>query len=585
MRIVLTYLFILCFSVSGFSQEKLGLDVSIPDNTGMVKRLKIKNSYANRAEIDKELQKIISQLRNESYLLATIDTLVCDSVSALDYTPDRKCKAILHTGAAYQWAELRKGNVDADILAETGYQEKFYTNTKFSPTQTSKMLDRILSWCDNNGYPFARVRFDSVQIKDSHISARLHLTKNRFIKLDSVVIEGSAAIKKNFLFHYLHVKEGDPYNEKHILQIPQRLKQLPFLKESKPQLARITDNYSKLFLFLDKKNASQFDGILGLQPQQNGRTVLTGDMRIRLYNNIFHAGELFDLNWRRLQFQTQDFKTALSYPYLFKTPVGTDYSLTIYKRDTTFLDVQNNVGLQYLFNGLNHIKVFYRQRNSSLLSTASLSGMSVLPDYADISTYAYGLGIFYENLDYRFNPRRGISINASGSAGNRQIKKNSKLDDALYNNIQLHSTQYQADGNISLYIPLFKFSTIKIGTQGGSILSPQLFKNELYRIGGFKTLRGFDEQSIFASSFAIGTLEYRFLFEQNSALIVFADGAWYENHYNGKYTTDTPYSVGAGVSFETKAGIFQMNYAIGSQFGNPFDFRTGKINFGVVNTF
>jgi hemolysin activation/secretion protein len=247
--------------------------------------------------------------------------------------------------------------------------------------------------------------------------------------------------------------------------------------------------------------------------------------------------------------------------------------------------VQNNVGLQYLFNGLNNIKVFYRQRNSNLLSTAALSGVSVLPNYADISTYAYGLGIFYEKLDYKFNPRRGISINASGSAGNRQIKKNNKLSDALYNNIQLRSTQYQAEGNISFYLPLRKFSTIKIATQGGSILSPQLFKNELYRIGGFRTLRGFDEQSIFASSYAIGTLEYRFLFEQNSALILFADGAWYENNSQGTYIHDTPYSIGAGVSFETKAGIFQMNYAIGSQFGNPFDLRTGKINFGVVNTF
>ena len=117
-------------------------------------------------------------------------------------------------------------------------------------------------------------------------------------------------------------------------------------------------------------------------------------------------------------------------------------------------------------------------------------------------------------------------------------------------------------------------------------MSPQLFKNELYRIGGFRTLRGFDEQSIFASSYAIGTFEYRFLFEQNSAFILFADGAWYENNsVSSKYVSDTPYSVGAGVSFETKAGIFQLNYAIGSQFGNPFDFRTGKINFGLVNTF
>lgn len=566
----------LVFLSTAWGQNKTSLTLQIPDNTSLVKKIKIRNSYPGKGEIEKELQSIVSQLRNEGYLLAMLDTLICDSV---------QCKAVLLTGAAYQWAHLKKGNVDAEILARTGFHEKLYANIKFSPAQVAKLMDRLLTWCDNNGYPFARVRLDSVEINGSSISAQLRLTKHRFIKLDSFIVEGNATIKKNFLYHYLHVKQGDPYDEHYIRQISQKIKQLPFLREAKPQLVKITDTYNKLFLYLDKKNASQFDGILGLQPQNNGKTVLTGDMRIRLHNNIFKAGELFDLNWRRLQFQTQDFKTAVSYPYLFNTPVGTDYALTIYKRDTTFIDVQNNLGLQYLYNGLNNIKVFYRQRNTNLLSTASLTGVSVLPDYADISTYAYGLGFFYENLNYRFNPRSGVSFNVSGSAGNRTIKKNSKLNESVYTNLQLKSEQYQGEGNFAFYIPLLKFSTIKIAGQGGSIMSPHLFKNELYRIGGFKTLRGFDEQSIFASSYAIGTLEYRFLFEQNSALILFADGAWYENNSNGKYITDTPYSIGAGVSFETKAGIFQMNYALGSQLGNPFDFKTGKINFGVVNTF
>ncbi len=569
-------LFLLLFSTFLKGQRKLTLELSIPDNPSLVKKVRIKNSYLTRFEIDKDLAAVIGQLRNEGYLLAAIDTTIFDSL---------KCKTTIHTGAAYQWAQLKKGNVDADVLARTGFHEKIYANTKFSPAQVGKLLEKMLTWCDNNGYPFARVRLDSVEINGSSITAQLHLTKNRLIRIDSIILEGNANIKKNFLYHYLHLRQGDPYDEHYIRQIPQRLRQIPFLKESKPQLVKITETYNKLYLFLDKKNASQFDGILGLQPQLNGKTVLTGDVRIRLHNNIFRAGELFDLNWKRLQYQTQDFKTLLNYPYLFKTPIGTDYAFTLYKRDTTFIDVQNNIGLQYLFNGLNNIKVFYRQRNTNLLSTASLAALTVLPDYADITTYAYGLGLFYENLNYKFNPRSGIAATLSGSAGNRDIKKNPKLNEAVYKNLQLKSTQYQGEAHVTTYIPLLKYSTIKIAGQGGSIMSPQLFRNELFRIGGFKTLRGFDEQSIFASSYAIGTLEYRFLFEQNSALIVFADGAWYENNSTGKYITDTPYSLGAGVSFETKAGIFQMNYAIGSQQGNSLDFRTGKINFGVVNTF
>ena len=564
-----------CLSLAG--QTKINFDLTVKDNPAFIKKIKYKNSYSTKAEIEKELNLIISQLRNEGYLLALLDTLICDSL---------ECKAVLQMGDKYKWAHLQKGNVDENILASTGFHERMYANIPFKPTQFSKVMEKTLDWCDNNGYPFARIRLDSVVIENSTINAQLHLTKNRFIKIDSFTVEGNSPIRKSFLYRYLHVKQGDIYDEHQIKQISQRIKQLPFIKEKQTPQVKIGDNYTKLLLFIDKKNASQFDGILGLQPQQNGKTVLTGDMRIRLYNNIFKAGELFDLNWKRLQFQTQDFKLGVSYPYLFGTPIGTDYSLSIYKRDTTFIDVLNNVGLQYLFNGLNNVKVFYKQRNSNLLSIAGLNNASVLPSYADITTYAYGLGFLFEKLNYKFNPRSGVSINLSSSAGNRDIHKNNKLNDELYKNVQLKSAQYQADAHIAVYLPLIKFSTVKIAAQGGSIMSPQLFKNEMYRIGGFKTLRGFDEQSIYASSYAIGTIEYRFLFEQNSAFILFADGAWYENNsVSTKYVTDTPYSVGAGVSFETKAGIFQLNYAIGSQFGNPFDFRTGKINFGLVNTF
>jgi hemolysin activation/secretion protein len=111
------------------------------------------------------------------------------------------------------------------------------------------------------------------------------------------------------------------------------------------------------------------------------------------------------------------------------------------------------------------------------------------------------------------------------------------------------------------------------------------FQNELLRIGGLKTLRGFDEESIFTTSYSIFTLEYRFLLEQNSYIYLFGDGAWYENNNVKEYVNDTPIGFGAGISFETKAGIFSINYALGKQFDNPIQLRSGKIHFGIVNYF
>ena len=566
-------------SLSIRAQHKIALKVDVSDNHSIIKNLKIKPFYQSKKEVEEELNKIVSSLRSEGYLLADIDSANFDSLF---------CLASLHSGAKYKWAHLSKGNADDNLMAATGFHERMYSNIVFTPKEVSSLMEKILTYCDNNGYPFARVKLDSVVIEDNAISARLKVTKHRLIKIDSFLVIGTANIKKRYLYRYLHIKEGDLYDEHQIRQIEQRIRQLPFVKQTKQQLVKITDKDTKLILFLDKKSASQFDGIIGLQPQINGKTVLTGNVNIKLYNSIFRRGELFNLNWQRLQFQTQDFKSNVVYPYLFNTPLGIDYSLSIYKRDTTYIDIQNNIGVQYLFSGLNYFKVFFKQRNTNLLSTAGYTGLTTLPDYADISTGAYGVSFFYEKLNYKFNPRSGVSVNVSGSAGNRTIRKNSKLDDELYSNVRLISTQYQVDANLACYIPLFKYSTIKMAFQGGSLNSPQLFTNELYRIGGFKSIRGIDEQSIYASSFGIGSIEYRFLFEQNSAFLLFADGGWYENmSYNNPNAKkqDTPYSVGAGVMFQSKAGVFQLNYAIGHQYNNDFSFRSGKINFGIINTF
>jgi outer membrane protein assembly factor BamA len=126
---------------------------------------------------------------------------------------------------------------------------------------------------------------------------------------------------------------------------------------------------------------------------------------------------------------------------------------------------------------------------------------------------------------------------------------------------------------------------VKLSTQFGRVFGNTIYKNELFRIGGLRTLRGFDEESIYASTYLIPTIEYRFIFEKNSNLFVFAEGAYYENHSVKSKYDDKPMSVGAGINFETKAGIFNLSYAIGKQQGAGFDLRIGKIHAGLTALF
>jgi len=558
------------------SQFTLKLENS--DTVKVFKYIKYKEKSRAKKELVQAVNQVLNDLRFQGYLLADVDAVKGDSLHKIYY---------LRIGKKFKWAHLKKGNADMDVLSRIGYSEKLYTNKTFNYSQTARLIEKTLAYYENNGYPFAALKLDSLTADENSLSAVLNITKNKFIKIDSILVKGDAKINKTFLYRYLNIKPNMAYDEAAFRAISKKLKQLSFLNETQPQRITLTEKQNKLYLFLNKKNASQFDGIIGILPDsKTGKTIFTGDVKIKLVNNIFRAGETFDLNWRRLQTQTQDFNGRVIYPYLLGTPIGIDYALKIYKRDTSFIDVNNNIGLQYYFSGLNNLKVFYKQRNANILSTAGLSAITVLPDYADITTQSYGLGIGFEKLDYRFNPHKGIAVNINAQTGNKVIKKNSKINDAVYNNLQLRSTQYQSDGDVHLYLQIRGNNVMHVGVKYGTVFgSAPVFKNELYRIGGLKTLRGFDEESIFASSFVIPTLEYRFLFGQNSNILLFAEGAWYENNSTSTYFKDMPYSVGAGINFDTKAGIFSLNYALGSQKGNSIDLRSGKIHFGLTALF
>jgi len=138
---------------------------------------------------------------------------------------------------------------------------------------------------------------------------------------------------------------------------------------------------------------------------------------------------------------------------------------------------------------------------------------------------------------------------------------------------------------VDQFIQLGKNATIRSGLQAGWINGKKLFLNELFQLGGIKTLRGFDEESFYASEYAIATVEYRYLIGGTSYLFSFLDAAHIgrksiQGNLQGKYA-----GVGVGLALETKSGLFSLAYAAGKNKDLPFNFRESKIHFGFVSLF
>lgn len=565
--------------VNGFSQYTL----KIKPASGSVEEAKIlsninyKTDFADSLSRDKEANLFLLKLYNTGLLAASVDSV---------YHLNKAIEVYITTGKTYQWAVLEKGNTDEALLNNSGFSEKSFIGRPFTIKRFTQLQQKILEECENNGYPFASLKLDSIEIKGNTIAAKINLQKGDLVKIDSVIIKGTARIKPIYVLNYLQIEKGNVYNENNISAISRRLKELPMVNEIKPFGVEFYENRARVILYLENKRASQIDGIIGVLPDagNEGKVVVTGDARLRLFSS-FGRGELIDFNWKQPVPKTQDLKIKFNYPFLFSTPLALDVALNIYKKDSTFTDVAQTLGFQYLLPGNNSFRVFVTNKNSSLISNSTLKFLNVLPEYADVQTLTYGAGVKFEKLDYRLNPRRGFSVDISGGVGKKTIKRNSNLKEELYDGIEINTSQYNTEFAADYFIPVGKRMVINIGSKGAYFYAPQIFTNELFRFGGLKTLRGFDEESIFASEFYMGKFEYRYILEQNSFLFAFFNQAYYANQSRAQNLYDTPMGFGAGITFETKLGIFSLNYALGKQFSNPVLFRSAKVHFGIVNYF
>ncbi|HAO03503.1 MAG TPA: hypothetical protein DCQ15_02145 [Chitinophagaceae bacterium] len=116
--------------------------------------------------------------------------------------------------------------------------------------------------------------------------------------------------------------------------------------------------------------------------------------------------------------------------------------------------------------------------------------------------------------------------------------------------------------------------------------SPSLFRNELFLLGGYKLMRGFNEESIYASWYNVFTAEYRYLTGLNSYLYIFADQGFVKNKYQLQNNNTRFTGVGLGMSYETKAGLLNVSFAIGNRSDQKFNLRSAsKIHFGYINYF
>jgi outer membrane protein assembly factor BamA len=581
-----------CGSAS-FAQYRLRIVCEDRDSLFDQKNLGLTGSFNGMNACAEYINRLPSLLQAKGFAAASVDSVAYDSSQALVH---------LYIGDLFRWAQIQVHHSDAGILAGAGWSDRNFSGRPFEVSLLHQAEENILNYLENNGYPFARIALDSIFVQEDRLSASLRIERGPLYRIDSLRIYGQAKISVDFIQRYLNLPNGSIYSKEKLQSISRRLMELPFVQEQAPWTLTLLGTGSVLNLYLRPRKSSQIDVLVGFLPDNaqltSSRLLITGQATISL-KNALGSGETIGLNWQQIQVQSPQLDLNFQLPYLFHTPFGLNTTFDLFKKDSSYININFLLGIQFAATATRSGSVFFQTTTSNQLNvdTPEIIASHQLPNQADLSSLSLGLTYAINNTNYRFNPVRGNELEFTGSAGTKKIRRNAEIQklkdpadsgfdfNSLYDSLPLNSYQFRLQLAAAHYFPIGRNTTLKLGLNSGVFQSPTQFRNEVFQVGGYKLLRGFDEQSILASQYAVGTVEYRILIAQNSFLFSFLDMGWAKNAVPGYSANDTYLGFGFGLAFETKAGIFNMSYALGKRDNSSIDLRQSKIHLGYVNFF
>lgn len=590
--------FMCIYSVDLYAQnindgKKIILQVRFADKDSFfhTETLKQPISFNNNSEAMAYADKLKSGLMQEGYYTASIDSFRIS---------DNAMHLVVFAGEKYDFIIRQSGTIDKSVLISAGINPESLFDKQIDYKSLQDIQKKLLKYHENNGYPFASVSLDSVRFQESHISTILKFDKGIYYTIDSIRNVGESVVNKVFLQRYLNIMNLSAYNAEALRMVDSRLLELPYATTVQASDITMLGSSAILNTYLKHKKSSQFYILAGIQPSSiaNQKSQLTADVNLDL-KNLFGSGENILFKWQQLQTQSPRLNMGYVQPYIFHSGVGTEFLFDLFKKDSNFLQLNAQIGFRYSLSTKKLFKIYIQWRRFNLLEgaidTALIIAQKALPSNIDMNSTAVGLEYEWNNTDYRFNPRSGNAITLNAQFGLKKIRKNTDIIDikdgsydyeSLYDSIRLNTHSLKFVLSASHYFPTGNKSTVKTSCSLGYLNSPAIFRNELFQIGGYKLLRGFDEESLYATRYAVLSTEYRILISRNSYLSFFSDAGNLRYKYQSVDVANNFISAGLGILYETKAGILNLSYAMGKRQDVAFDLRSAsKIHFGYINYF
>ena len=551
----------------------------------------LKAKFSSLDQANNYINSLTKLFADKGYLVSSVDSV---------WYLQNNVHIDFYVGKKYNWVQLRTNNIDKSLLSKVGYAAKNFAEKPLNISEVDLLKERLLTYYENEGFPFAAVYLDSIAINDDKISAALMVNQGLVYRIDSISNYGRLKLNTKFLQQYLNIINGSVYKREKLKEVDKRMLELPYAQTEHPSSLNMLGSGSILNLYVNNKKSSEVSAILGFLPDANntGKLQVTGDINLDL-KNVFGAGESLLLKYQALQPKSPRLNLGYEKPYFLKSPFGLGFLFELFKKDSSFLQVNAQLGLQLNLTNKQSGKILVQWQTANLLQggidTNAIKFNKKLPLNIDVKSVNVGIAYEFRNTNYRFNPLTGSDVTVTALTGIKNIKKNNDIlslktsgfnYDKLYDSVKLQSYQLRLKIAAAHYFKTSKSSTFKTAVNIGLYSSPTVFRNEVFQIGGYRLLRGFNEESIYATRYAVVTAEYRSILSLNSYLFGFIDIGATKAKFQNINAQNLFIGTGLGIAYETKAGLLNLSLAVGKRNDVPFNIRqASKIHFGYINYF
>ncbi len=528
--------------------------------------------FNNQSEVETYINDQIAKYVAEGFLKSFLKSSL-DNTDTLIYE--------IETGPLFQLQQI-------NLYIEGQYESwQPATNVKhleqkpFRLATIEAAIDQLIKDAEKSGFPFAKARLDSVRFFNASVSAGILLNLGSAVVFDTISTPGYTGLKQNFLHRHLRIEKGGLYNEAAIQSIPYRISRLPFVQLKEAPQVFFEEDRALIELNLQSRRVNRADGLIGIMPGQgrDGKTLITGIVDLSL-KNLFASAKQFDMQWQRTDISSQILHMGYVHPFLLGTPLEISAAFDLLRQDSTFLNTEFSAQIVMALGNYQRFGLSTQWNDSRTLDQekAIIAGNEY--QAANFKLQYYGLLHEYNKLDDMINPAKGFKTATSLMMGNKKIS-NAFDGDSL----RLNTWQFKAKIDLEKYFKTGKRSQIALLSSAAWLQGGALFINDLFRLGGYNSIRGFNENHFFTRHFALIKAEFRISSTGGTQLFALYDQAILQQGLADNIDLDYPLGIGAGLRLPVKAGLFTLIYAMGNAADQKFGSGGARLHFGFTGLF